>query len=1534
MESTQDINSSKIKGDTDASLYNNRVYKRQLQPINKQNILPSQVEPQIIGASSEFNTEINTNQGTNIVTSAQLFPEIPSRSIINASSETNNNLNQIISASPETNNNLNQIINSLSETNNLNQIINASPETNNNVNQIINDSSETKTAEGLIIGLSSEFNFNNIISQRTGTNLPKTADIGELKQSLIDASSEFNTEFDKFSEIQTQHISSIHSARYSQTEQFTPTQAIFGDIPDIEMIFSLNNDEISATDPDSSESLELEKDTVIKNSILKLNQINLILNEIRSNESPVTLSTPCVPGENSCVYRNGVSPNFYSCDSNSINNFDSCKIGTFCSSSNKGKINCLPFNLTLASNGYVSKNNSNILNLLKSNCTISNISNCTNIPLLPLGINLNQQKNDKNSDTNSSPSNLKVAKDLNSTDSSAIDFFNLNNSMIVDQNIKLSTSGTDELVADSAVTSKAQILDSQQGLLYTPTLNFKNVQDQSSLNVIPKNEYLAYTTSKDDYYNNVLPIYSSGKVIPTSISVLPTSLQSTMNGYYAGVMPTFTGYSRVYPIPSFSDNILQTSENTLSLNSVLPTTLPSSSVSVTPTSFSVLPTSEAISNLPTIQTSHTNIISNLYYANIPAPTSATNNIYYSNAPLFTSIIPNLYYSGSIPSNYFSTPINNPNLSLPPQMISVLPTSIPISNNPIPSLSTMPIIPSVSSEIQNLAIPSLQQNIPTEISPIPAPTDSTVTLTFTPTITISNTLQNSISVLPISASEVNQPLIPNTPPKEQTTLSDSTDSTITITSTPTITLTNTIVNTSSLNLAVAPESIAPSPTLQISPQTSTLLSIDSLLTTLSSNPTISLPIELITSPTIRYYPYVSPTSIVVNSYKAIPPMYGYMNTPVIKTSNFSSDISVLPTSIIPTTPIAIAPPTPAPIDPPALDTPTVLPIISISDTPSVLPTSIIPTTPIAIAPPTPAPIDPPALPTPTILPITSISDTPSVLPTSIIPTTPIAIAPPTPAPIDPPALPTPTVLPVTSISDTPSVLPTSIIPTTPIPIAPPTPAPIDPPALDTPTVLPITSISDTPSVLPTSIIPTTPIAIAPPTPAPIDPPALPTPTVLPVTSISDTPSVLPTSIIPTTPIPIAPPTPAPIDPPALDTPTVLPITSISDTPSVLPTSIIPTTPIPIAPPTPAPVDPPALATPTVLPITTTPVEPSTISSAPPIETPLVTQILPTTLETIPGYSGTIYVEPTQVSYINILPTIVTQTTVSTPNCAAKYLGGSLDPICITSSSISVLPTSSSTPISRSYPVYVQPTSQNNYISSINYVFSFSTSILPTTASISYNTVIQYNNVNTSSDSAKTCNPREYKCLVADGEGTLYNFCDDSQILRLYQCPFGTRCYSPKPGNRNVDCLPISQDPNQYYSNQNQSTTTTITGSFDNSSGILTNLNIGSTFSESASIVSNVQDSINSSIQSETNISTSTINTVPSNGITISASSSATTQGVVNAAIPDSTSNNVVTSSSGQIELNGIVLSSSMLAPGVIADKEILVTPKVKLVPTIG
>ncbi|OMJ21643.1 hypothetical protein AYI69_g5731, partial [Smittium culicis] len=204
----------------------------------------------------------------------------------------------------------------------------------------------------------------------------------------------------------------------------------------------------------------------------------------------------------------------------------------------------------------------------------------------------------------------------------------------------------------------------------------------------------------------------------------------------------------------------------------------------------------------------------------------------------------------------------------------------------------------------------------------------------------------------------------------------------------------------------------------------------------------------------------------------------------------------------------------------------------------------------------------------------------------------------------------------------------------------------------------------------------------------------------------------------------------------------------------------------------------------------------------------------------------------------------------------------------------------------------------------------------------------------SDSAKTCNPREYKCLVADGEGTLYNFCDDSQILRLYQCPFGTRCYSPKPGNRNVDCLPISQDPNQYYSNQNQSTTTTITGSFDNSSGILTNLNIGSTFSESASIVSNVQDSINSSIQSETNISTSTINTVPSNGITISASSSATTQGVVNAAIPDSTSNNVVTSSSGQIELNGIVLSSSMLAPGVIADKEILVTPKVKLVPTIG
>ncbi|OMJ25571.1 hypothetical protein AYI70_g818 [Smittium culicis] len=1482
-----------------------------------------------------------------MVTSAQTATEIPSRSIINASPETSSKLNQII---------------------------NASSETNNSLNQITNPSSNINTAEGLIIGPSSEFNFNNIISQRTGTNFPVTTGIGSIKQSLIGASSEFNTEFNKFSQIQTNQISSVHSAKYSKTVQSTPTQPIFGDIPDIEMIFSLNNDEISATDPDS-------------------------------------------------------------------------------------------------------------------------------------------------------------ITDKNSTVNSAIDFINLNNSVVVDQNTNLVTSGAVELVVDSVSKSKTSIFDSQLGSVYTPTLNFKNVQDQPGLNGVPKNYYMAYTTYNDSYNNNnMFPIYSSGNVIPTSISVLPTSLAPITNGYYAGVMPTITGYSRVFPKPSFSDHILPPSENTLSPNNVLPTILPSSLISVTPTSFSVLPTSfsvlptsfsvlptsfsvlptsESVSNLPTIQTSISNIISNLYYANIPAPTSATNNIYYSNAQMFTSIIPNLYYSGSIPSSYLSMSNNIPNPPLPPPMASVLPTmasvlptSALISNFPLPSLSTMPIIPSVSSEIQNLAIPSLQQNIPTEQNSIPAQTDSTITVTSTPTITMINTLQTSVSVLPISASEGSHPLIPNSPPKDQTTLSDSIDSTIIITSTPTITLTNTILNTSPINLAVAPESIAPPPVLQLSSQISTILSTDSLLATLSSNPIILLPIKSIASPTINYNLYVLPTSAVVNSYKAKPPMYGYMNNPIIVTSDFSSGIRILPTSIVPTTPIPTTPPISAPIDHPASTPSTVLPITSIPGTPNVLPTSITPTTPIPTAPPISAPIDHPTSTPPTVLPITSIPGTPSVLPTSIIPTTPIPTTPPISSPIDHPASTPPTVLPITSISGTPSVHPTSIIPTTPIPIAPPISAPIDLLASTPPTVLPITTIPSTPSVLPTSIVPITPIPTTPPISAPVDNPAstpptvlpitstpeavsttsseppvetplvtqinpttsetitgysgpiyvapsqvsyiyispttatqptvttpncaakyfggsldpicislssisvlptsttssigysypvyvsptsqsnykysvnyvfsfstsiLPTkasisyntdiqynyvdnssdvaktyhpastpPTVLPITSISGTPSVHPTSIIPTTPIPIAPPISAPIDLLASTPPTVLPITTIPSTPSVLPTSIVPITPIPTTPPISAPVDNPASTPPTVLPITSTPEAVSTTSSEPPVETPLVTQINPTTSETITGYSGPIYVAPSQVSYIYISPTTATQPTVTTPNCAAKYFGGSLDPICISLSSISVLPTSTTSSIGYSYPVYVSPTSQSNYKYSVNYVFSFSTSILPTKASIIYNTDIQYNYVDNSSDVAKTCNAREYKCLIADGEGSLYNFCDDSQVLRLYQCPLGTRCYSPKPGNRNVDCLPIGQNAIQNSENQSQNLpimTPTISSS-DNNSGSLTNLSVGSTFSESSPTISNVPVSINSNPQSEINSSIITINTAPSNGVTNGDTSSATTTSVVNAAITDTTSNNLATGSIRQIGLNGLVLPSSTLPSGVMADKEILVTPKVKLIPTIG
>ncbi|OMJ22252.1 hypothetical protein AYI70_g2988, partial [Smittium culicis] len=248
-----------------------------------------------------------------MVTSAQTATEIPSRSIINASPETSSKLNQII---------------------------NASSETNNSLNQITNPSSNINTAEGLIIGPSSEFNFNNIISQRTGTNFPVTTGIGSIKQSLIGASSEFNTEFNKFSQIQTNQISSVHSAKYSKTVQSTPTQPIFGDIPDIEMIFSLNNDEISATDPDS-------------------------------------------------------------------------------------------------------------------------------------------------------------ITDKNSTVNSAIDFINLNNSIVVDQNTNLITSGAVELVVDSVSKSKTSIFDSQLGSVYTPTLNFKNVQDQPGLNGVPKNYYMAYTTYND-----------------------------------------------------------------------------------------------------------------------------------------------------------------------------------------------------------------------------------------------------------------------------------------------------------------------------------------------------------------------------------------------------------------------------------------------------------------------------------------------------------------------------------------------------------------------------------------------------------------------------------------------------------------------------------------------------------------------------------------------------------------------------------------------------------------------------------------------------------------------------------------------------------------------------------------------------------------------------------------------------------------------------------------------------------------------------
>ncbi|PVZ97822.1 hypothetical protein BB558_006209, partial [Smittium angustum] len=74
----------------------------------------------------------------------------------------------------------------------------------------------------------------------------------------------------------------------------------------------------------------------------KIANINKVLNNLRENQKPLPIISKCNPGAFTCVYHDGVSPNFYKCSENSINTFKTCDLGTFCYSYSPSEIICAP----------------------------------------------------------------------------------------------------------------------------------------------------------------------------------------------------------------------------------------------------------------------------------------------------------------------------------------------------------------------------------------------------------------------------------------------------------------------------------------------------------------------------------------------------------------------------------------------------------------------------------------------------------------------------------------------------------------------------------------------------------------------------------------------------------------------------------------------------------------------------------------------------------------------------------------------------------------------------------------------------------------------------------------------------------------------------------------------------------------------------------------------------------------------------------------------------------------------------------------
>ncbi|OLY84033.1 hypothetical protein AYI68_g1812 [Smittium mucronatum] len=1274
---------------------------------------------------------------------------------------------------------------------------------------------------GNIIDASSEFNTNEDIESSTtaGIATPPVSEgateIGPISTfslglgGIIEASSEFNTEFGddlltSFSATATTNPNNNSSiTSYSSS---IPTGSLFESIPDIDSLFDINNEEIPETGTGSVESEDIRD--FIRVSLLKIKQINQILQTLRRNEAPISQKYPCEIGQYSCVYRDGISPNFYKCSQDGINIFDACKTGTFCSGLSGGRIKCAIFNQTLVELNQSSDKKNELSKLLIGNCTLGNKSNCAVGSLASLGVNLNQISN-KTSKLNSS--NLKE----NSINiNSGYPYDNAKNKTIGSKTPESELSPNLGMDFFNEVNPKSSIVsDSPESIGPTVIPQLKNLGQSQKANT-------------PDYFGSSVP-YQGVLPTMTSQSVLPTSTYASGVVYSATLPPVLTlesgimlsntatpglptilsmisqASSIIIPLSgslrSFQDSLdgitnvedsqlvfsgrtgeTQVVQSSLTASSAIfqpstlsqvqePTSTPTITSTATSNSISISPISTSIPILQTSKFVPTSIISNLYFANV----------------LPTSIISNLYYSTIFSTSVLPTAVNYSAQVLPPSASPII--------SPLPSMTT----PSSTNLTQALTTP-LPTSLPTESTP------SLIISTQIPTTTPLPTL------LPVTSS--------TTPISEISALSSTSIPTTTTIPTP----------STSFETTLSPES-APSLTSTFLPSSVTFLSTTSELiqstespliaTSISSGSSISEPISQSTSfildpSTIPQTPLstISASSIAIRSLFTGPPLSvssvpdtSIQPTTISQTSGLSSEVAAQPSTLstfltsaletnqsllstIPagsssseqnTTILVTSTPTStitltSPQTSQGLVSSSIIPTLTRLETSnnsvvltSTQPENSIQTTPVSVASQTSSIL--------WVLSSSSSLNSASQMPQyvgsyysysiSVLPTLESSIA-------------------YSESHPSISVLPTSK-----------SSSPIYSASSPSISVLP-TSISSSPiysssspsiSVLPTSE-----------SSSPIYSASSPSISVLP-TSISSSPiysssspsiSVLPTSE-----------SSSPLYSSSSPSITVLP-TSESSPPSysasqpsvsILPTNVVPSNNYKSS-----------YAPPLVLPTEST----STSTS-----TSTITSTLTSTV-TLTSSSPSISVLPTSESSSST-PLPSTLSSLSLVSYVISVDSTSMQTktsnVYVSYHTPTILPTENSVPptysVYSNLVSYVMASSPTNDYNSIGYTFKYSVSMAPTVeTSLSYSTAVTgYFDYSQLGQPAK-CTSGEFKCLVEDGQGSLYSYCDSNQMPLLYQCPPDTKCYSPKPGNRNIDCIrvTISQLPSSLISQMTIST----------------------------------------------------------------------------------------------------------------------------------